>query len=150
MKKLFCFLLILCLVTGIAAFTGAEDYSVKVTAPAGAPALALATLALTIVTLAALPLTVVALAFALAYLSLRTRLLSALGCLRTRLLSGLRCCGRCRCLRLYFRRLCGRLNCRRLCYGCYGRLCLFLLLRRGIYALRLLHVARYHLHARRG
>ena len=36
-------LLILCLVTGIAAFAGAEDYSVKVTAPAGAPALALAT-----------------------------------------------------------------------------------------------------------
>ena len=45
MKKYLSLLLILCLVTGIAAFAGAEDYSVKVTAPAGAPALALATLA---------------------------------------------------------------------------------------------------------
>ena len=35
MKKYLSLLLILCLVTGIAAFAGAEDYSVKVTAPAG-------------------------------------------------------------------------------------------------------------------
>ena len=45
MKKLLSLLLILSLVLGIAGFAGAEDYTVKVTAPTGAPALALAVLA---------------------------------------------------------------------------------------------------------
>ncbi len=45
MKKIFSLMLILCLAAGMVAFAHAEDYTVKVTAPSGAPALALATLA---------------------------------------------------------------------------------------------------------
>ena len=45
MKKIVSMLLTLALLLGLASFASAEDYAMKVTAPAGAPALALATLA---------------------------------------------------------------------------------------------------------
>ncbi|MBR2822470.1 MAG: hypothetical protein IKE24_02135 [Clostridia bacterium] len=45
MKKILSLILTLTLVLGLAAFAGAEEYTMKVTAPAGAPALALAALA---------------------------------------------------------------------------------------------------------
>ena len=45
MKKFLSLMLILCLTMSLAAFADADEYRVKVTAPSGAPALALATLA---------------------------------------------------------------------------------------------------------